>query len=426
MPNNDSLTILLAGGVGSRLAPLTSHRAKPAVPFGGKYRIIDFALSNCYYSNLRQILVLTQYKSHSLQKHLRDGWSIFNPGLGEYITPVPPQMRTGDSWYEGTADAIYQNLFLLRRSNAKNVVILSGDHIYRMDYSDMIREHEQAGAAATVACMKVPVAEARAFGVMDVDQTGRIIDFAEKPANPPCVPGDPENALASMGIYVFDREYLCDVLEADYANKDSTRDFGHDILPKEIHRQTIHAYDFSQQAPKSSNDVYWRDVGTIDALYEANMDLLKPRPPLDLFHKNWTVRTVARQAAPARLVPGTGGRPSSVNNSIVTNGVLVAGANVTNSIIGQQCQVHEAASVEGSILFDHVQVGPGARLRNCIVDKHVKIPANTDIGFSPEEDQRRFSVSEAGVIVVPRNYKFEQVDAKVKASNTNAILSSDR
>lgn len=403
-----TIAIILAGGVGSRLKPLTSHRAKPAVPFGGKYRIIDFTLSNCFHSGLRQILVLTQYKSHSLQKHLRDGWSVFNPSLGEYVTAVPPQMRTGDSWYAGTADAIYQNLFMLRRNPAKHVIILSGDHIYRMDYSAMVQAHEETEADATVACMNVPVAEARGFGVLNVNSTGRIVGFTEKPDVPATVPGDDSRSLASMGIYVFNREYLCDLLEADHADPSSSHDFGKDILPDQIGRRLIRAYDFGRQSDRAIDEVYWRDVGTIDAFYEANMDLLKPRAPLDLFQKNWSIRTVAKQAPPARIIPGPSGKLSQVNNSIITHGVVVAGADINNSVVSQQCRVSEGSRIENSILFDGVSVGPGCHLQNCIVDKHVKIPANTTIGVDRNLDQKRFTVSENGITVVPQDYEFAE------------------
>ena len=260
-----TIALLLAGGVGSRLHPLTQDRAKPAVPFGGKYRIIDFTLSNCYHSGLRRVLVLTQYKSHSLQKHLRDGWSIFNPGLGEYITPVPPQMRTGDSWYVGTADAVYQNLFLLERSDADQVVILSGDHIYRMDYAAMLQFHCNSLADVTVACMQVPIDEAHAFGVMSVNDDGRIIEFQEKPDQPVALPDDPSQALASMGIYIFSRELLCEILKADHEDSDSSHDFGKDIIKGLIKTLDVYGYQFGQEFGRVSCDAYWRDVGTIDA-----------------------------------------------------------------------------------------------------------------------------------------------------------------
>lgn len=285
-----TLTFVLAGGVGTRLHPLTADRAKPAVPFGGQYRIIDFALTNCLHSGLRRVLVLPQYKSHSLMKHLRDGWSIFNPSLGEYVTPVPPQMRTDESWYSGTANAIYQNLYLLERSGADNVVILSGDHIYRMDYAAMLRFHAESLATVTVACMEVPVGEASSFGVMGVDVDGRVTTFEEKPDVPKTLPEDPERALVSMGIYVFSRELLVRSLREDHINPNSAHDFGKDILPTLIRSEAVYAYPFGGASGRVSVDRYWRDVGTIDSYYHANMDLLEPIPPIDLYQKSWQIR----------------------------------------------------------------------------------------------------------------------------------------
>ena len=281
-----TLAIVLAGGAGSRLHPLTTDRAKPAVPFGGKYRIIDFTLTNCLHSGLRRILVLTQYKSHSLQKHLRDGWSIFNPELGEYITTVPPQMRTGESWYGGTADALYQNLYLVERSGAKWVIILAGDHIYRMDYAPMVKFHSESGADLTVACMEVGINEARGFGIMGLDSGSRVVNFVEKPQNPPALPDNPDLALASMGIYVFSADKLIAMLKSDHEQAQSSHDFGKDIIPRMIDSHRVYGYRFGGELGRVSPDRYWRDVGTIDSYYAANMDLLKPVPPLNLYQKD--------------------------------------------------------------------------------------------------------------------------------------------
>ncbi|MCL4118586.1 UNVERIFIED_CONTAM: hypothetical protein GTU68_006469 [Idotea baltica] len=406
--------MLLAGGVGSRLAPLTEHRAKPGVPFGGKYRIIDFTLSNCYHSGLRKILVLTQYKSQSLQKHLRDGWSIFNPGIGEYITPVPPQMRTGESWYVGTADAVYQNLYMLERSDADRVVILSGDHIYKMDYAAMLQAHCENFADATVACMKVPVDDAKEFGVMAVDSDGRIQEFQEKPDTPKCIPSDPDHALASMGIYVFSRTLLCRLLREDHENPDSSHDFGKDILPKLIKTHHVYGYEFGSESGRVRGDAYWRDVGTIGSFYDAHMDLLNPEPPLDLYQRDWAIRTTEKQAPPARTVSGPTGMKAMLDNSILGSGVVVAGGSVTHSVLSRSVRVGENADVQDSVLFDHVRVGEGARLRNCIIDKHVKVPAGEVIGYDLELDRKRFTVSDKGIVVVPRYYKFP----KVKKNNS--------
>jgi len=406
MPGN-TLTILLAGGRGARLEPLTSDRAKPAVPFGGKYRVIDFTLSNCLHSGLRRILVLTQYKSHSLHKHLRDGWSIFNPECGEYITVVPPQMRTGASWYAGTADAINQNLFLLERSSAGNVLILAADHIYRMDYAALIAAHEEKGGDLTVACMKVPIGEASAFGVMAIDGNNRVIEFQEKPDQPKAIPGDPGTALVSMGIYVFTKDLLIDELRADCLREDSSHDFGKDLIPRMIGTHKVYAYEFGGARGRVTPDRYWRDVGSLDAYYEANMDLLKPIPPLDLYQDDWAIRTYHGQNPPARMVPGEGGKDGLMTNSIMGAGTVIIGGIVRHSILASRIHILEEAVVEDAILFDHVTVGRGARLRRCIVDKHVQIPPGETIGYDLDKDSRRFTCSEKGIIVVPEEYRFD-------------------
>lgn len=401
-----TLTIILAGGMGSRLHPLTSDRAKPAVPFGGNYRIIDFTLTNCLHSGLRRILVLTQYKSHSLQKHLRDGWAIFNSELAEFITLVPPQMRTGESWYSGTADAIRQNLYLLERSNAGYVLILSGDHIYRMDYAAMLQFHLDQGAALTIACMPVPLAGASAFGIMSVDETNRIHEFCEKPENPKPLPNDPHYALASMGIYIFNMELLCREVQADHALTASSHDFGKDIIPRLIQTHRVCAYRFGGETGRVTQDRYWRDVGTIDTYYSANMDLLAPVPPLDLYQPDWPIRTYHGQNPPARMVQGSLGREGRLANSLLGGGTIVSGGTVKHSILFPQVQVHENAVVEDSILFAGVHVGAGAHLTRCIVDKNVRIPPGERIGADPGADAVRFVVSESGVTVVPKGYCF--------------------
>jgi glucose-1-phosphate adenylyltransferase len=401
-----TLSIILAGGVGSRLHPLTADRAKPGVPFGGKYRIIDFTLSNCLHSGMRRVLVLTQYKSHSLQKHLRDGWSIFNPELHEYITMVPPQMRKGDSWYVGTADAIHQNLYLLERSGAEHVLILSGDHIYRMDYLAMLKAHTERGADCTLACMEVPIADATGFGVVAVDDNDRITRFVEKSPTPTPMPNDPHHALASMGIYVFSLPLLCEALEADHRDPNSTHDFGKDILPRLINTHHVSAYLFGGPTGRVSQDRYWRDVGTIDAFFEANMDLLQPKPPINLYQPNWPIRTYEPQVPPARMVSGPTGQHGQLLNSMLASGVVIEGGSVRHSILSANAYVGEGAEVERSMLFEGVTVGAGARLQNCIVDKHVKIPPGTLIGHDPQQDALRFTVSERGVVVVPKKYQF--------------------
>ena len=403
---DQTISIVLAGGHGSRLRPLTQERAKPAVPFGGKYRIIDFTLSNCLHSGLRRILVLTQYKSQSLQEHLRDGWSIFNPELNEYITQVPPQMRTGSQWYAGTADAIFQNLNLLEQSGAAYVLILSGDHIYRMDYAAVLQFHSERGAVATVACMEVGIEEARGFGVMTVDEEQRILDFEEKPAEPHGLPGNPQCALASMGIYVFNLDVLRAALLADQDEAASSHDFGHDILPSLIREQPVFAYPFGSREGRVSRDRYWKDVGTLDAYYEANIALLDPVPSLNLYQRDWAIRTYLPQSPPARTVPGEDGHDGVIYNSSLAGGTVINGGTVVHSILSSWVRVEHAALVEDSILFNFVTVGAGAKLRRCIVDKHVNVPAGESIGYDLDRDRQRFTVTEQGVVVVGRHDAF--------------------
>ncbi|UPQ89928.1 glucose-1-phosphate adenylyltransferase [Vibrio sinaloensis] len=402
----DVLTVILAGGMGSRLSPLTDDRAKPAVPFGGKYRIIDFTLTNCLHSGLRQILVLTQYKSHSLQKHLRDGWSIFNPELGEFVTVVPPQMRGGGKWYEGTADAIYHNLWLLERSDAKHVIVLSGDHIYRMDYAEMLKAHIETNANLTIASMAVPRKDASSFGVLSVDSNQRVSTFTEKPANPEAMPGSDDTSLASMGIYIFEMETLQKILRDDASNSQSSHDFGNDIIPKLIDEQQVYAYNFCSDRGRVDRDCYWRDVGTIDSFYQANMDLLEPIPPMNLYQPNWGIRTYEPQLPPARTVSSATGNEGIFINSMIASGVINSGGSVQHSIISSDVQINDSATIVDSIIFGGVEVGEGCKLVNCIIDKHVKLPPYTEIGLNPAEDAKRFHISENGIVVVPESYQF--------------------
>jgi glucose-1-phosphate adenylyltransferase len=405
-----TISIILAGGIGARLHPLTAERAKPAVPFGGRYRIIDFTLSNCLHSGLRRILVLTQYKSHSLQKHLRDGWSVYNPELEEYITPVPPQMRTGDSWYSGTADAIYQNLYLLERSGAEYALILSGDHIYRMDYAAMLEHHYDTRAELTVACLTVGLEQAKSFGIMTVDDADRIVSFDEKPANPRSIPGDSAHTLASMGVYVFSLPFLGKLLQDDHDREDSTHDFGKDILPSIVGSHRVVAYRFGGTSGRVTADRYWRDVGTIDAYYEASMDLLEPMPAIDLYQGDWPIRTYEGQHPPARSVHGAAGREAEIVNCMLASGTLVVGGTLRHSILFPNVRVEEGAVVEHSLLFFGVTVGEGSHLRRTIVDKHVTIPPGERIGFDLERDSQRFTVSDCGIVVIPKGYRFDAGD----------------
>jgi glucose-1-phosphate adenylyltransferase len=420
------MTFVLAGGVGSRLHPLTADRAKPAVPFGGQYRIVDFALTNCLHSGLRRVLVLPQYKSHSLMKHLRDGWSVFNPSLGEYITPVPPQMRTDESWYSGTANAIYQNLYLLERSGADNVVILSGDHIYRMDYAAMLRFHAESLAAVTIACMEVAVEEASSFGVLGIDDESRVIAFDEKPAAPRPLPGKPDRALVSMGVYVFSCELLMQALRDDHTDANSAHDFGKNILPTLIQSQDVYAYRFGGTAGRVSADGYWRDVGTIDSYYQANMDLLEPVPPIDLYQSTWQIRSANSQSPPARTVRGRFGNEPELINSLVSSGSIISGGSVWNSILSRDVRVDDDAVVQESILFDGVSVGPGACLRRCIVDKGVYIPGGERIGFDLATDAARFTVSDNGIVVIPKGYVFKESKARYAVAATTAPIGNHR
>ncbi|MCW8910247.1 MAG: glucose-1-phosphate adenylyltransferase [Gammaproteobacteria bacterium] len=404
---NKTLTIVLAGGEGSRLQPLTRLRAKPSVPFGGKYRIIDFTLSNCLHSGLRRILVLTQYKSHSLQKHLRDGWSIFNPELGEYITPVPAQMRHGNKWYQGTADAIHQNNYLIERSDAEYTLILSGDHIYRMDYAAMLETHKSLNADVTVACMKVPLKEAHQFGIMTTDENQKIVQFEEKPEVVTHCIDNPDSALASMGIYVFSTRLLLDELEKDSEDETSSHDFGKDILPKLIHSHNVCAHYFGETRGRVSADKYWRDVGTIESYYQANMDLLESMPSLDLYQTDWPVRSYQSQTPPARAVPGSSGTEGVFINSILSGGTIISGSNVAHSILFQNVYIDENSIIEDSVLFDNVKVGKNVKLYKCIIDKHVSIPDGEEIGFDLEKDRQRFTVTDNNIVVVPQGYSFE-------------------
>ncbi len=403
--HDKTISIVLAGGVGARLNPLTAERAKPAVPFGGRYRIIDFTLSNCLHSGLRRVFVLTQYKSQSLQKHLRDAWSIYNAELGDYITPVPPQMRTGDSWYTGTADAIYQNLYLLERTGAEYALVLSGDHVYRMDYEAMIQRHHDSGADVTVACLRVDLEQARSFGVMTVDEENRIVSFHEKPDDPRSVLGPVDDALASMGVYVFSMNLLVSLLHEDH-DRESGHDFGKDILPSIIGTHRVIAYPFGGTSGRVSADRYWRDVGTIDAYYEANMDLLKPVPAMDLYQGDWSIRTYEGQHPPARSVPGRSGREADIVNCMLASGTLIVGGTARHTILFPNVRIEEGAVVESAILFQGVTVGEGARLQRCIVDKHVTIPAGEEIGFDQARDAERFTVSDRGVVVIGKGYRF--------------------
>lgn len=402
------LTIVLAGGKGERLQPLTGERAKPAVPFGGAYRIIDFTLSNCVNSGLRQILVMTQYKSQSLQRHLRLAWSGFNREWGEFLDVVPPQQRLGDRWYVGTADAVYQNLYALERADAEHVVILSGDHIYKMDYRELLQDHIASRADATLACVPVPLSEGSAFGVMHVDGRRNVLKFSEKPARPEPMPDDPRHCLASMGVYVFRTNFLLDQLVKDGTDARSRHDFGHSIVPKIIGTHRVRAFPFRD--PKTGRSAYWRDVGTLDAYYAASMDLLSERPGIDLYDDSWRFHTYLPPAPPSLV--GIADCPETspnhrLRNVLVSPGDVITSACVRRSILSPNVRIARDADVQDSILLDGVTVGEDCRIRQAIIDKHVALPAGTRIGFDRDEDEARgFTVTESGLVVVPANYEF--------------------
>jgi glucose-1-phosphate adenylyltransferase len=404
--SNDTLTIILAGGQGSRLRPLTEQRTKAAVPFGGKFRIIDFALANCLHSGLRQVLVLTQYKSHSLQKHLRDGWSIYNPEIGEYITPVPPQMRSGADWYAGTADALYQNLYLLERNRASRVLILPGDHIYRMDYAELLRFHTEQGGGVTLVAGSVPPEQAARFNVLSVDQAGRVTRFPPTPDEPEPDAEQSHQILVSMGIYLFDKQRLVAELERDAADPDSSHDFARDILPRLVSAGLVYGYKFGGSRGRVSQDRFWQDVATLDDYYRANMALLEPELPLNLYQEDWTIHTYQGQYPPARTVPGDSGNEGIFVNSMLAAGTVVSGGGVNHSVLFPQVRVGDSAIVEDSILFNGVQVGAGAHVRRCIIDKDVAVPPETQLGMDRAADAERFTVTPEGVVVIPKGYRF--------------------
>ena len=397
-PVDAALVIVLAGGAGERLFPLTKERAKPAVYFGGPYRIIDFALSNCINSGLRRVYIATQYKSLSLNRHIRMGWNIVSEELGEFIEILPPQKRVGEHWYQGTADAVYQNLYSITRESPRYVVVLSGDHVYKMDYSRMLRFHQDRCAAVTLATIEVPVTDAYRFGVVIVDETERVTGFQEKPRDPTTIPGSRDFALASMGVYIFDTDVLIRALEAD-ANQQTTHDFGKDVIPALIHRAPVLAYRFYDENKKASK--YWRDIGTLDAYFEANMDLCQVNPEFNLYDPEWPLRTYQPQAPPAKFVFAEAGkRCGQALDSVISPGCIVSGSSIYGSVLCPNVRVHSFCHIERCILMPGVRVGRHARIRRAIIDRDVLIPRGALIGYDAEEDARRHTVSDAGVVVV--------------------------
>jgi glucose-1-phosphate adenylyltransferase len=395
---DDCLVIVLAGGAGERLYPLTKERAKPAVYFGGPYRIIDFVLSNCLNSGLRHIFIATQYKSLSLNRHIRMGWSVVSEELGEFVEILPPQKRVSEHWYQGTADAVYQNLYSVMRESPRYLIVLSGDHVYKMDYARMLRFHQERHASATLAAIELPRADGSRFGIVAIDEHERIIGFQEKPEDPTSIPGSPDLALASMGVYIFDTEVLVKALEAD-AVAPTTHDFGKDIIPALIHQVPVYAHRFYDENKKASK--YWRDIGTIDAYFEANMDLCQVNPEFNLYDPEWPLRTYQPQAPPAKFVFAERGRRcGEALDSLISPGCIVSGASIYGSVLCPNVRVHSFCRIEQCILMPGVRIGRHARIRRAIIDRDVLIPRGAQIGYDIEEDRKRHTVTESGIVVV--------------------------
>ncbi|MEH2921891.1 glucose-1-phosphate adenylyltransferase [Samsonia erythrinae] len=400
-----SVALILAGGRGTRLKGLTALRAKPAVHFGGKFRIIDFALSNCLNSGIRRIGVITQYQSHTLVQHIQRGWSFLNAEMNEFVDLLPAQQRhVTDHWYRGTADAIYQNLDIIRRYRAEYVVILAGDHIYKMDYSRMLIDHVEKGAECTVACLPVALEEAHAFGVMSVDKQHRILDFAEKPANPTPMPDCPDMALASMGIYIFNADYLYQLLEADRNAPTSSHDFGQDLIPNVVAQRQAWAHPFNLSCVTSGGDEhhYWRDVGTLEAYWRANLDLASVTPQLDVYDQDWPIRSAMESLPPAKFVQDRSGSHGMTMNSLVSGGCIVSGSVVTHSVLFPRVRVNSFCNIDSTVILPDVNVGRSCRLRRCVIDRACQLPEGMVIGENAEEDSRRFYRSEDGIVLVTR------------------------
>jgi glucose-1-phosphate adenylyltransferase len=401
---HETLTLILAGGQGERLYPLTKDRAKPAVPFAGEYRIIDFTLSNCVNSGLKRIYVLTQYMSHSLDRHLQLGWNIFSPALDEFLYTIPPQFRSGNRWYMGTADAVFQNIHILQNERPAHVVILSGDHVYRMDYSEMIETHARTGALATAAVVEYNRTEANRMGVVEVDSENRILSFEEKPADPKTVPGNPDMCLVNMGVYIFETATLVQAVSED-ARRDTAHDFGKNILPSMLRTGRVFAYPFRTPECRAN---YWRDIGTIDAYYEASMDQVRVEPAFNLYDHEFPILTFMEPRPPVKMVfSGESGRMGMALDSLLCSGCIVSGGRVERSILSPNVRINSYSSVQESILFDRVSIGRHANVRRAIIDKDVKIPQGMHIGYDREEDARRFTVTDSGVVVIPKGIVIE-------------------
>jgi glucose-1-phosphate adenylyltransferase len=400
-----TVALVLAGGRGARLKQLTDQRAKPAVYFGGKFRIIDFALSNCLNSGIRRMAVVTQYKSHSMLRHLQRGWSFLRAELNEMVDLLPAQQRAGEEhWYRGTADAIFQNLDIIRSSKPEYIVILAGDHIYKMDYSIMLKDHVERGAGCTVGCIEVARAEAKAFGVMAVDAQRSITAFVEKPDNPPAMPGNDDMSLASMGIYVFDADYLYRLLEEDLANPDSEHDFGKNVIPRAVSqgRALAHPFRLSCVSRVKGAAPYWRDVGTIDAFWAANLDLASTLPELDIYDTQWPIWTYQRQLPPAKFVPDAGGNHGVVVNTLVSGGCIVSGSYVADSVLFSEVRVHSYCRIEQAVILPDVTIARHCRLSKVVIDRGCQIPEGLVVGEDAALDASRFERTDTGVVLITR------------------------
>lgn len=401
-----TLALVLAGGRGSRLRQLTDRRAKPAVYFGGKFRVVDFALSNCLNSGIRRIGVVTQYKSHSLLRHLQRGWSFLRNELNEFVDLLPAQQRVDEEhWYRGTADAVYQNLDIIRNTNPPEyIVVLAGDHVYKMDYSIMLIDHVKSGRGCTVGCVEVPRMEATAFGVMAVDAERNVTDFVEKPADPPAMPGQPDTALASMGIYVFNADYLYRLLEEDIHDSSSSHDFGRDIVPRAVREGQALAHPFSLSCVRSTPEAeaYWRDVGTIDAYWSANLDLASTTPALDIYDRDWPIWTYQEQLPPAKFTQDRNGQHGSTFNTMVGGGCIVSGSHVSNSVLFSNVRIHSFCQIDQAVILPHVTIGRHCRLHKVILDRRCDLPEGLVIGLDPVADAQRFERTENGVVLVTR------------------------
>jgi glucose-1-phosphate adenylyltransferase len=398
-----AFAVVLAGGRGARLKQLTDRRAKPAVFFGGKFRIVDFVLSNCLNSGIRQIGIATQYKSHSLLRHLQRGWSFLKTEMNEFIDLLPAQQRIDEAvWYRGTADAVFQNLDIIRSNRPQFIVVLAGDHVYKMDYACLLTDHVERGAQCSVACTEVPIADAGGFGVMAVDRSRRITHFVEKPVSPPAIPGKADRALASMGIYVFNAQYLYDALARDLADPVSSHDFGKDIIPQAVRSGEAMAHPFRDSCVMgdATKEPYWRDVGTIDAYWEANIDLTAVEPMLDMYDKTWPILTYQEQLPPAKFVFNQEGRRGMALDSLVSGGCIISGATVERSLLFSNCRVNSYCKLEEAVLLPDVSVGRHARLTRVVIDRGCRIPEGMVIGEDPVEDARRFERTDKGITLI--------------------------